>query len=346
MAGSLQRALGVLGVAGAVVLLALAAWPASGASAGPPPTPTLTPTPAEEVIQAFADAANTAIPAGDGAALAAFFAEDGYFADIDGGSGAVFGRAALTAIFSEEPDPTFQVTITDISSTNGTVTGTLEFVDAGSVAAGVSRYVQPFTAQVSNGLIDSIIFTYDESDPETAQYLEYLASQDEDDGLAPGAVTIDLAGDQPGQAFLFELAEGVTVVIVSIEPGAEGVLQPAHLHTGTCDSPGAIVYPLASVLNGEAFSVISASLDDVLAQGLILNVHLSEDEPDVYVSCALVEVSEPEPTATVVVALPPGTGSGASDDGALGGLALALTLGGAGVAALGAAGALRLRGRA
>jgi hypothetical protein len=128
-------------------------------------------------------------------------------------------------------------------------------------------------------------------------------------------------GNQPGIAVVFE-DQGLTVVGLFIEAGAAGVLQPAHFHTGTCASPGPIVQPLASVLDGSSFTLLSAPIDQLIDKGLIVNVHKSVAEASTYVSCGeLLSAPEPEPTvapaatptarvATGVTAPNTGTGGG------------------------------------
>src|SRR3970282_119742 len=95
-----------------------------------------------------------------------------------------------------------------------------------------------------------------------------------------GFVTISLAaqpgGSQPGEGFLSEAAPGVSFAGIEITAGLNNVPQPAHLHTGNCAQPGPIVYPLASVYNGGSFTILSAGSDEITAQNLILNVHLSQ----------------------------------------------------------------------
>jgi hypothetical protein len=62
--------------------------------------------------------------------------------------------------------------------------------------------------------------------------------------------------------------------------------QPAHIHVGSCPTPGAVVFPLTSVVNGTSVTMLNTSLEDLIAQGeLALNVHKSEEESSVYVAC-------------------------------------------------------------
>lgn len=74
---------------------------------------------------------------------------------------------------------------------------------------------------------------------------------------------------------------------------------PVHIHTGTCAELGDVVFPLTSVeaLSGEAVGPDSAhavktsityldvSLDDIVAGGHAINVHLSGEEIGTYIAC-------------------------------------------------------------
>ncbi len=294
-------------------------------SFGAPTASALTP---EEVIQRLVDTANEGLPTGDAEAFAALFTEDGSFSDVGGGeSFSIVGREAIERALGEEPDPDFQVTLIDsaVSDTDGTVTGTIEITDSAAIEAGVERYVEFFTATLEGDLIASIVFTYDEADPQTATYLAYQSEDETEDDFPPGTVTLSMEGEQPGEVLVGDF-DGTTFVAIEIEAGPEGQLQPAHVHTGTCDEPGPIVIPLADVLDGRSFTLPSGSVEDLLNNDYIVNVHLSHEEPDTYVSCApLVEpVGGPD--------LPPtGTGGSttASDDSSgLTWLIAALAIGG------------------
>jgi hypothetical protein len=258
-------------------------------------------------LQTFIDKVN----AGDAAGAAAMFTEDGWFADVDGGSFQASGRPALEFIFGE-PTPGQHVTLLAGSTLTSTVSGTqvdgmIEYTDDDVVTCGQSRYIQPFVAQITDdGLISSLYLTYDTSDSETAAYLACQAAQPEEGGPQdiPGTIEVAIGGDQPGSAFLAPLGGGVLGVFLSIEPGPAGVQQPAHIHTGSCEPGGGpIAYPLASVLDGESFSFISADLDALLAGDYYINVHESETAMDVSVACGDV---------AAVVALPSTGDGGAS----------------------------------
>ena len=75
-------------------------------------------------------------------------------------------------------------------------------------------------------------------------------------------------------------------VILNVQGAPAGVEQPAHIHKGACPTPGDVVYPLNSVVNGVSETVLDATVD-ALVGGLPLavNVHKSQSEVNMYVAC-------------------------------------------------------------
>jgi ketosteroid isomerase-like protein len=283
----------------------------------------------QAVVEAFFEAIDT----GDVAGATALISEDSFvFTQLDSQeSFGIVGAPAMNQILGFVIPDTNSATVTDISADDATVTGTVEFSDVDSDDAGVDRYVQDFTATVSEtGLITRLDLVYDETDDQTAEYIAYVEAQPDDPPPAD-AQTFQLAaqpgGNQPGEAIIAEL-DGLTFVQLLVTPGAADVLQPAHFHTGTCAAPGPIVQPLANVLNGESFTILSAPLSELIDTGLIINVHLSVAQPSIYVSCGLVGTAAPPPapsptTPAGPVPTPtagsgvtaPDTGSGPGDSG-------------------------------
>ncbi|MCC6175050.1 MAG: CHRD domain-containing protein [Chloroflexi bacterium] len=103
---------------------------------------------------------------------------------------------------------------------------------------------------------------------------------------AQQSVTIKLAeqnnSDISGTATL--TAEGNSTKVVLKLENAAGP-NPAHIHAGSCPNVGAVVYPLASVTNGQSETTVAASLTDLLKGGYAINVHKSPQEIAVYVAC-------------------------------------------------------------
>ncbi len=106
---------------------------------------------------------------------------------------------------------------------------------------------------------------------------------------APKTMTIPLLSlnnsQEYGSAVLTEMADGVKVVL-TIANEAPGSTQPAHIHSGACPNPGAVVYPLSSVVDGKSETVIKASLDQLSSKlPLAINVHQSAKEIKSYLAC-------------------------------------------------------------
>jgi hypothetical protein len=103
-----------------------------------------------------------------------------------------------------------------------------------------------------------------------------------------GSLTIDLdeveGSGVSGTATLTE-EDGQTSVSIELEGTPEDGVHPAHIHSGTCDDLGDVVFPLEDVVEGSSESTVEASIDDILAADHAINVHLSADEMDVYVAC-------------------------------------------------------------
>ncbi|MDQ4044642.1 MAG: hypothetical protein M3173_04235 [Chloroflexota bacterium] len=100
---------------------------------------------------------------------------------------------------------------------------------------------------------------------------------------------------------------------------------PAHIHSGTCEELGDVVYPLEDV-TGEALegtpeaspvpadqagasdvlarsqSTVETTLDDLLAEEHAINVHESAENIDTYIACGNVE-GEPDEDGSLIVQL-------------------------------------------
>jgi hypothetical protein len=250
--------------------------------------------------------------AGDVDGALAFLTDDFILTDINGGSFAAVGKPAFESVLNDVVAANAEITIAEIDVDGNTVTGVIEWSDDNTDDLGIDRYLQPFTINVNDaGLATRGDFTYDTTDAETQEYLASIEDGDDgDDEEPPGLVTVALAaqpgGDQPGEAFIFPSSAGVTGVGLFITPGPAGVQQPAHFHTGTCAAPGPIVEPLANVLDGGSFTLLSADISELVDTGLIINVHKSVAESSVYVACGEV-LSAAAPTPTTAPATPAAT---------------------------------------
>lgn len=282
----------------------------------------------EGAVRAFVSALNS----GDLAAAGALLDDDVTFFEPNGvdSFGAV-GKVAFESILSVLPETGFHATIQTARVHGDTVSGVVATADDDSKAAGVKRYLELFTISVVNGKLVSFDFLFDTNDAQTSTYLAHGRSQPEEDGgdegPPPGQIDVTLGpgagGSQPGTAFLTDAwglggVSDVTVVGVQIQPGPAGAQQTAELVSGSCAAPGETVYRLAAVVDGASFTIISASADELLAQGLSLQVH-QVNQTDRVNACGAVLAAAvappPAPPATTIK--PPATGMGLAADGGL-----------------------------
>jgi hypothetical protein len=78
---------------------------------------------------------------------------------------------------------------------------------------------------------------------------------------------------------------GRTRVDISVEPG-DNPDMPAHIHPGTCaDLTPQPKYPLENVKAGSSTTVVPATIDELFAGGLAVNVHKSNDDLKTYTAC-------------------------------------------------------------
>ena len=76
-----------------------------------------------------------------------------------------------------------------------------------------------------------------------------------------------------------------TEVSVTVEPGGNPDM-PAHIHPGTCDDlTPQPKFPLENVRAGVSVTVVPASLDELFAGGLAVNIHKSNDDLKTYTAC-------------------------------------------------------------
>jgi hypothetical protein len=108
-----------------------------------------------------------------------------------------------------------------------------------------------------------------------------------EESTAPTRLTLqELNGSGvTGSVTLTPVGESRTLVVVEVEPAGHPDM-PAHIHPGTCDE---LVpqprYPLASVVSGRSSTEVAASLDELLAGDVALNLHASNEEMQLYTAC-------------------------------------------------------------
>ncbi|HEY3676034.1 MAG TPA: hypothetical protein VGK84_08600 [Candidatus Tumulicola sp.] len=89
---------------------------------------------------------------------------------------------------------------------------------------------------------------------------------------------------ETGTAKITESSKGI-VVVINIK-GAPASAQPAHIHTGSCPTPGGVKYPLKDVVNGTSKTTIKGvTIAELTASPMSINVHESAADLQKYVSC-------------------------------------------------------------
>ena len=89
-----------------------------------------------------------------------------------------------------------------------------------------------------------------------------------------------------GSAVLTDLGDGTTRVVVDVDPAGHPDM-PAHIHPGTCTALVPLFrHPLQNVVDGASETVVPATLEDLFAGELALNLHFSSDDFGTYTACA------------------------------------------------------------
>lgn len=90
---------------------------------------------------------------------------------------------------------------------------------------------------------------------------------------------------ESGTATLMD-QDGKVLVTLEINGTPTGIEQPAHIHVGACPNPGAVKYPLSSVLNGKSETTLNVTMEQLMKElPLAVNVHKSQQEAKVYIAC-------------------------------------------------------------
>jgi hypothetical protein len=120
--------------------------------------------------------------------------------------------------------------------------------------------------------------------PAAAQDTITIDMQEIEDSGQSGTANITSDGDQ-------------VVVSIEIDAGPDGEPQPVHIHEGNCRDLGDVAFPLEDVVDGVSESTADVSMSDLLANDYAINVHLSEDQMDVYVACGTLPLIGAGPAA-------------------------------------------------
>ncbi len=99
---------------------------------------------------------------------------------------------------------------------------------------------------------------------------------------------------QGGQAVIVQVGTSTVRVIVNLVGKPSDDAQPAHIHLGSCPTPGAVKYPLTAVGKGASQTDIpNMTIEKLLSElPLAINVHKSATEGKVYVACGDIVAKE------------------------------------------------------
>ena len=79
--------------------------------------------------------------------------------------------------------------------------------------------------------------------------------------------------------------QGRTRVDIDVDPGANPDM-PAHIHQGSCANlTPQPKYPLENVKAGKSTTVVPATIAELFAGGLAVNIHKSNDDLKTYTAC-------------------------------------------------------------
>ena len=90
---------------------------------------------------------------------------------------------------------------------------------------------------------------------------------------------------QHGTVTLKTLSATQTQVTISIVGEPVSAIQPAHIHTGSCPTPGAVKWPLTNVVHGASVTTLDVPFSQVNASGFAVNIHKSAAAIATYKAC-------------------------------------------------------------
>jgi hypothetical protein len=93
----------------------------------------------------------------------------------------------------------------------------------------------------------------------------------------PTSLTIPLvaqnASGVTGTAVITDLGGGKSKVVLTISGGKTATTGPAHIHSGKCPEPGAVVAPLTNVANGTSTTELAIPISAMLGAAHAINLH-------------------------------------------------------------------------
>jgi len=105
---------------------------------------------------------------------------------------------------------------------------------------------------------------------------------------------------ETGTAALTDLGDGTTRVEVTVSGAPAGASQPMDIETGTCANLSTTsAFPLTNLENGTSTTVLTTTMQTLLASPYALTGHKSETEMTVNVFCGEIVASAAQATTTV-----------------------------------------------
>ena len=136
--------------------------------------------------------------------------------------------------------------------------------------------------------------TYGSDNPAPA----YKASASDSTGAASHTVQLQSENNSgfTGSAVLAPAGSGTRVTLTLVPPAggsASGQSHVAHIHAGTCASPGAVVAPLGTVMaSGQTFAPLTTTVNIAPATLMdgqhIVAAHATEDASTPTIACAAI----------------------------------------------------------
>jgi len=124
-----------------------------------------------------------------------------------------------------------------------------------------------FLAGISSAILALALF----STAFAQQTVTVTLNQQNSSGVS-GTATLTAMGNQ-------------TQVVVNVTGEPSGASEPAHIHVGSCPTPGAVVAPLKPIVNGTSTTVVNKPLSTYTTGGFAVNLHESATNIKHYVSC-------------------------------------------------------------
>ena len=110
---------------------------------------------------------------------------------------------------------------------------------------------------------------------------------DKDKGIQYDLKTLNNSG-QKGTVRLKDAGGDKTEVIIALTGEDPAAVEPAHIHVGSCPTPGAVKWPLTNVVHGTSVTILDVPIGEINKAGFAVNVHESKANIMNYVACATI----------------------------------------------------------